>query len=545
MIADLLVTDARVVTVDPDLPRAAWLAVNAGRITALGTDAGDVPEARRTLSLDGATVVPGFHDAHSHTVLYGQSLTHLDLRSPGVSSLEELYRVVGEAASRQPAGTWLVGANYDQNKLRGHPRLEELDRVAPGHLVRLGHNSRHMCFVNSRVIRELRIEDEADPTGGRVERGADGRPTGLLLENAMELLRPLTWPVPVEEMVAAIGAAHQRYLSEGLTATQEAGVGRGLSGSSPVEAYAFQLARERGLLPVRTTLMPVHTGAEALTGRPEDGAFGFGMGMRSGFGDPSLRIGPMKVFSDGSLIGRSAAMHDGYADEPCNHGMLALDPEQLADTLLAAHTGGWQIATHAIGDQAVDTVLDAYARCLERVPRSDHRHRIEHAGVVSDASLARMVALGVVPSPQGRFIGEIGDGMIRALGADRVRECYRSRSFLDAGIELPASSDRPVVDGAPLLGLHDMVNRRTDSGAELSLHEGLTGAQALRAYTYGSAHATFLENDMGSLSPGRLADLTVLSDDPTSIDPARIRDIEVLTTVVGGSVAFDRSGRSD
>jgi len=542
LVPDLLITDASILTVNPDQPRASWMAVLGGRVVAVGTRPEDAPTARRSVSLAGATVVPGFHDAHNHTVPYGQSLTSIDLRFPGVSTLDELYHLVRVAAARQPKGTWIFGENYDQNKLGGHPQLEQLDRVAPDHFVRLGHNSRHMCFVNSRVLQELDIDNAADPHGGRVDRGTGGRPTGLLLESAMELIRPLTWPTPLETMVDSIEAAHRQYLSEGLTAVQEAGVGQGLAGSSPTEAYAFQVARKRGLLGVRTTLMPSFIGAESIHGADGDDAFGFGLGMVSGFGDLWLRLGPLKVFSDGSLIGRSAAMNHDYSDEPCNHGLLALEPGQLEEILLAAHRGGWQIATHAIGDRAVDEVLEVYARCLGQVPREDHRHRIEHAGVASEAAVQRMADLGVIPNPQGRFIGELGDGMTRALGPDRVSQCYRGQSFLTAGIELPGSSDRPVVDGAPLLAIHDMVNRLTDSGSEFAVHEALTPDQALRAYTYGSAHATFLETEMGSLEPGKVADFAVLSDDLTRIEPERIREIQVLATFIDGHAVFDPSG---
>lgn len=537
--ADLLVTDATVLTVDPHRPRAGWVAVRDGRVLAVGSSSTDAPPARRRVALGGATLVPGFHDAHNHTVHFGRSLTSIDLRHPHVSNLEQLYEAVADAAHRLPPGSWIFGENYDQNKLGGHPDLERLDQVAPDHLLRLGHTSRHMCFVNSRVLGLLDIAHASDPTGGRVERDAAGQPTGLLLESAQELLRPLTWPAPVERMVEDIGAAHRQYLSEGLTAVQEAGVGVGLAGSAPAEAFAFQTARSRGLLGVRTTLMPDGTAAGEIEGAEDDSAFGYGLGLVTGFGDLWLRLGPMKLFSDGSLIGRSAAMNDGFADDPCNHGMLAMAPGQLESRILAAHRGGWQVATHAIGDRAVDEVVEAYAAALRHTPRAGHRHRIEHAGIASDAAVARMAELGLIPNPQGRFIGELGDGMARALGPDRVAQCYRGRSLLDAGIELPGSSDRPVVDGAPLKGIHDMVNRRTDSGQEFGPQEALTPEQALRAYTYGSAHAAFLEQFMGSITPGKVADFAVLSHDLTAVDPDGIRDIEVLATIVDGDPAFD------
>jgi predicted amidohydrolase YtcJ len=545
MNVDLLLTDANVLALDRATPRARWIAVAGERIAAVGGETDTPPDAKRVIKLEGATVVPGFHDSHNHTVMYGNSLRHLDLSGGAVFTLDELYERVAQAAASQPAGSWIVGESYDQNVLGGHPDLAALDRVAPRNPVRLVHKSRHMCMVNSVVIQRLNLSQAVDPPGGSIVRGTDDEPTGLLLESAMELIRPLTWPMSLTDMSDAIAHAHARYLSEGVTAVQEAGVGAGLSGSSPIEALAFQQAREQGQLRVRTTLMPVNAGAATLEGAKGDNAFGFGLGMRTGFGDEWLRLGAMKVFSDGSLIGRSAAMTTPYADDPSNSGMLAMDELELKETLLRAHQSGWQIATHAIGDKAVDAVLDAYEAALTAFPRRDHRHRIEHAGVTSDEAVSRMAALGVIPSPQGRFVGEIGDGMINALGPERIASCYRARSFVDAGIELPASSDRPVVDGAPLKGIHDLVNRRTDSGAELGSHEALTPLEALRAYTWGSAYSTFMESQMGSLVAGKLADMAVLSDDPTAVATEKIRDVSVVATILGGKVAYGPKEMTD
>ncbi|MGH3342885.1 MAG: amidohydrolase, partial [Carbonactinosporaceae bacterium] len=293
----------------------------------------------------------------------------------------------------------------------------------------------------------------------------------------------------------------------------------------------------------RATLMPV-SGALHAAGAFEPGHrwFGLDLGLRTGFGDEWLRLGPVKVFSDGSLIGRTAAMRCDYAGEAGNSGFFQEPPEQLRDLIVRAHAYGWQVATHAIGDRAVQLVLDAYEEAQALAPRADARHRIEHCGVASDEQVARIAMLGVVPVPQGRFIGAIGDGMAAALGADRVGDCYRQRSFLEAGITVPGSSDCPVVDGAPLLGIHDMVNQRTDSGAPFNPAEAVTPEQALRAYTHGSAYAVHEEPVKGTLSRGMLADFAVLSDDLLAVAPDRIRDITVGATVVGGRFVHDAAG---
>jgi predicted amidohydrolase YtcJ len=289
--------------------------------------------------------------------------------------------------------------------------------------------------------------------------------------------------------------------------------------------------------------MPVMDSLHPVPGHREDGAgFGLDLGLRTGFGDNWLRIGPMKIFTDGSLIGHTAAMTEDFADMAGNRGALQGERDELIAAIVAAHCSGWRVAAHAIGDAAIDLALDAYERAQRLLPRPDARHRIEHYGVSRPDQLARTATLGVVPVPQGRFVGEIGDGMRRALG-ERAPFAYRLRSLLDAGLVVPGSSDRPVVDGRPLLGIHDMVNRRTESGSAFSLEERLTGDEALRAYTWGSAYASHQENDRGSLRRGQLADLAVLSDDPTAVDPTRIADVEVVATVIGGAAAYDPTGR--
>jgi predicted amidohydrolase YtcJ len=252
-----------------------------------------------------------------------------------------------------------------------------------------------------------------------------------------------------------------------------------------------------------------------------------------------LRIGPVKIFADGSLIGRTAAMREPFAGEETNAGYLQREPDELRELITAAHRSGWQIATHAIGDRAIDTVLDCYEHALRELPRPDHRHRIEHCAVARPEHLERLAQLGVIPVPQGRFVHELGDGMAAALGPDRTRWCYRQRSFLDRGIPLPGSSDRPVVLGAPLLGIADLVQQRTASGGSFNADETLTPMQALHAWTLGSAYATFEEHRRGSLEPGKLADFAVLSDDLTAVEPAQIAEIRVLATAVGGRLRYD------
>ena len=532
-----------VLTLDPARPRATALAVLGDRVVAVGDDADlEGLTADRTVELGGATVVPGFHDAHDHCVFFGMSLAELPLSTPPVQRLQDVYDLVAAAARETPVGGWIVGAGYDQNRLaeRRHPTARELDAVAPAHRVWLRHTSGHMAVVNGAVLAEIGIDTAQVPPGGQVERDEAGHPTGLLLETAQSLVRDLLYPYAQDDIADAIDRATRHYLTEGITSAQEAGIGAGLISWSPRELAAYAQARASGRLHVRTTLMVAADALHEVGGSAQDRTtFGLDLGIATGFGDETLRIGPLKVFSDGSMLGRTAAMREPFADDPGNRGFLQRDPDELRELVLRAHRGGWQIATHAIGDLAVGTALDCYEHALRDLPRPDHRHRIEHAGVVDAADLERIARLGVVPVPQGRFVFELGDGMAGALGPDRVAQCYRQRSFVDRGIPLPGSSDRPVVQGAPLLGIADLVLRRTASGAPFGPQEALTPTQALHAWTLGSAYAAFEEHRKGSLVPGKLADLAVLSGYPTAVDPEQIVSLEARATVGGGETRYD------
>ena len=549
LVIDLVIDNANVITIDPSRPRAGSVAMAGGRIVGVG-EVGAFADLAATagadvVDLDGLTVVPGFNDAHNHMQAFGAGLNEVDLRPESVRSVEEIVAAIGAQAAQTPPGVWVIGSGYDDNKLaeRRHPTRQELDAVSPDHPVLLNHTSGHFCVVNTTAMRLARIGEVAVPEGGVVATGDDGEPNGLLEEQAQTLARALLHPRAVADMVENLAAASDVYLSEGITSCQEAGVGGILGIEEPLELRAYQQARGDGRLRVRVTLMPA---VETLHGgghHPDDEEpFALDLGLHTGFGDEWLKFGPVKIFADGSLIGRTAAMFDDFEGEPGNRGYFQMEEAKLHSLINRAHRSGWQVATHAIGDRAVASVLDAYAEAQRQLPRSDARHRIEHCGMCRASDVARIAELGVIPVPQGRFIDEIGDGMLRAVG-DRHPDCYRQRSFLDAGVILPGSSDRPVVKGSPLLGIHAVVNQRTGDGSPFNPNEAITAEEALRSYTLHSAYAAFDEDTKGSITPGKLADLAVLDRDICAIDPTEIAETRVEATLVGGVAQHDREGR--
>ena len=535
---DLALVNANVLTMNRDRPRATAVAIAHGRVTALDEIP---PGATHTVDLRGATVLPGFHDAHNHMIGFGMSLGEVDIGSPPIGSLDELYAAIARRAETTAPGEWVIGSGYDQNKLGGHhPDRDALDRAAPGRRVWLRHTSGHMCVVNSAVLTDLGIDEAAtEIPGGRVATDSGGRPTGLLEERAQLLVGSLVYPYPLAELADAIARASAEYLKEGITSCTEAGIGGGWVAHSPAELAAYAAAREQGRLGVRVELMTAGEVLHPLGAHPGDNLVAaLDLGIRTGFGDDWIRLGPVKIFADGSLVGRTAAVHDPYHGSD-GSGYLQAEEDELRAAIIAAHRSGWQVATHAIGDRAIDVVLDAYARALAEYPRRDPRHRIEHFAVVQPRQVARAAELGVIAVPQGRFATELGDGMLAAVGPGREEWLYRQRSLLEAGMVLPGSSDRPVVAGAPLLGIDGMVNRRTSSGAPFNPDEAVTAEQALRAWTWGSAYASRQEHVKGSIAPGMLADLVVLSEDPTAVSPDRIAGLEVLATITGGVPRYD------
>ena len=312
---DLALVNANVLTMDPARPRASAVAVTGGRIEALDASHRGPGPADRVVDLRGATVLPGFHDAHNHMIGFGMSLAEVDLRASAAGTLDELYAAIARRAEATAPGEWVVGSGYDQNKLGGHPHRDALDRAAPGRRVWLRHTSGHMCVVNSLVLADLGLDAAAtELPGGRVATDPDGRPTGLLEERAQLLVGSLVYPYPLAELTDAIARAAGQYLKEGVTSCTEAGIGGGWVAHSPAELAAYTAARDQGRLGVRVELMTAGEVLHPLGAHPgDDLVAGLDLGISTGFGDDWLRLGAVKIFADGSLVGRTAALHDPYA----------------------------------------------------------------------------------------------------------------------------------------------------------------------------------------------------------------------------------------
>ncbi|MCI2417442.1 amidohydrolase [Saccharopolyspora sp. K220] len=518
---DLRLVNAKFVTMDAARPIARQLGIWRGRVVGLDDAVAALP-AREEIDLRGATVLPGFIDAHVHLAWAG-----LGARSARVTpsaGVDAVLAVIREAAEQSPPGEWVDVVGYDQRPLGRHLTAAELDTVSAGRKVFVGHDSGHACVVNTAVLDLLPADVPHD--------------NGVLVEAGMAAVRQLRQPYSVEELVNAIEHAAGVCRSEGVTACAEAGIGGGLISHSPVELAAYQQALEAGRLPLRVQLMVAAGALRPAAAHPHDDIpRAIDLGLRTGFGGDRLSIGALKVFTDGGMMPRTAALTKPY--EGLDHaGQLYDDPTDLADVIVDGHRAGWQLAVHAIGDRAVDVALGALERAQQEHPRPDARHRVEHAGLVRPDQLAAFARVGATPVVQPNFLWYLGDDYAAIMGPDRAPWLYRGKGFLDHGVRLVGSSDRPVTTGAPLRGIQFMVERKSRNGLEIGPDERITVEAALRAYTVDAARACHWEHDLGSLSPGKFADLVVLGDDPRSVDVSRIGDIEVIATFGAGDLQF-------
>ncbi|CAG7844177.1 N-substituted formamide deformylase [Pseudoclavibacter triregionum] len=552
---DLLVRNAVIVTMDPDRPRASSLGVWRGRVVGLDEELEGL-EAERVLDAGGRAIVPGFVDAHCHTTWWGLGLAAVDLS--GVRSMEELYAALAAEAERlrdeqrpdeRPA--WIHATGYNHKHTGGElPDIDRLDEVADGHPVYLRHTSGHRSFANRAALALAGALDASfpDPEGGEIVRDERGEPTGIVDESAQEVIQALLLPYSAEDIADALDRATRRYAAWGITSFAEAGVGGGWIGHSPAELAAYRLAAGSGRLHARATLMPVLDALRPISANAADFAgegasLGLDLGLASGFGDERVRIGHVKVFTDGSLLGATAAVTEDFCGHPHNRGYLLGTPEEYRERVLAAYRAGWSLALHAIGDRAVDLAIELIAEAQERYGRRDVPNRIEHCGIARPEHLPRLAELGIAVTPQASFIGPLGSQFMAKLGPERSPWLYRARSFLDAGVLVAGSSDLPVADADVLRAMRSLVDRVTDEGEVFgSREEEVTPEQALRMYTVDAARACGVEGDRGMLAPGRLADFVVLSHDPLSRDGLIAARVEA--TYLGGEATFaaDESG---
>jgi len=537
---DLLLRNAHALTLDDAHPQAHTIGIWNGRILGLDDDVADLP-AQQTIDLDGATVLPGFNDAHCHTTWFGLTLASVDVNKlPG--GMDAVYAAIEKATQASGEGEWIEATGFSQQDYgNAYPDIEVLDRITDGRPMFMRQVSGHAAIVNTKALElaGMLAPGYQDPAGGKVVRDEHGKPTGRIEETAQQAVQDLIKPYSVDTIVDCLDRATDYYAKEGLTSIGEAGIAGGWIGHSPIEVTAYMRARAAGKLRVRAQPMPsIYALHDITTNSADDFGLGLDLGVVSGFGDDDISIGPTKIFMDGAMSGETAAMHANYAGSN-SAGYLQEDPEVLRAQTLGAYQSGWSVAVHAIGDLAVDEAITNIGDAIDRYGQHAIPNRIEHAGMVSDAALAKLAHYRIAVTPQGPFADAIGDGMNTSVGPERRPLLYRGRSFIDAGVLMPGTSDRPCADGNVMRGIQSYVDRRTRTGDVFgSPAECITPLEAVKAYTSVAAEASGQLASKGTLTPGKLADIVVLGADPTQVDPDTIHDIEVRATMRGGDFTY-------
>jgi predicted amidohydrolase YtcJ len=534
--ADLIITNAKVWTVDTANPTAQAVAVLGDRMIAVGSNA-DVEALRspatRVIDAGGKLLLPGFNDAHVHFVSGGMQLDSVQLND--AVSADEFARRIGEQAKRTSKGEWIQGGDWDETKWSSSalPTRQLIDPVTPNNPVFVSRYDGHSALANSAALRLAGVTSQTpDPPGGAIVRDAQGNPTGDLKDAAMDLVSKVIPPVTHEQRLRAMRRALEHAAHVGVTSFQD--MNDENDSFDDIRAYGELL--QTGELTARVYVAPGIADWQELAK----------VGIRHAFGSSFLRTGALKGFADGSLGSRTAYFFQPFSDDPSNSGLLGKQMQplsQMRNRMTQADSAGLQICTHAIGDRAISTVLDLYADLVKSNPGIDRRLRIEHAQHMAEKDFARFAQLNVIASVQPYHAIDDGRWAEAYIGHERASRTYAFRTFLNNGAHLAFGTDWDVAPLNPILTVYAAVTRATLDGKNPQgwfPEQKLTVAEAIEAYTMGSAYAEFQEQEKGSITPGKLADMVLLSDDIFSIDPAKIRDVKVLKTMVGGKVVWDQ-----
>lgn len=529
---DLIVTNARIYTVDQNRPVVDAMAIRDGRIVATGPSRliGAMKGAgTRVLDLEGRTVIPGMIDAHVHLLGLGQGLRTVDLR--GSSSYDEVIARVVERAKTTPAGQWILGRAWDQNDWADtrFPTHEQLSAAVPNHPVFLTRVDGHAALANAAAMKAAGLTAAAkDPFGGQILRDGRNAPTGVLIDRAMGLVAGSIPPMSRTEMREAVVAATREMNRWGLTSVHDAGVGRNA-------IDAFEEVARAGDFSVRNYVMVANddsTIAHYLRRGPQRGLY-----------DGRLWIQAIKISADGALGSRGAALLEPYSDDPKTTGLSLIPPGRVKQVSLQALEKGFQVNVHAIGDRANRVVLDEFEQALRERPSADHRFRVEHAQIIHPDDIPRFSQLGVIPSMQASHQTSDMYWAGNRLGQQRLLGAYAWRSLLNSGVIIPNGSDLPVEKTNPLISFHASIARQDENNWPAGgwfPEQRMTRDEALKSMTIWAAWSAFMEKEVGSLEPGKYADFVVLDQDIMQVPAELVLRTNVLSTWLAGKAVYRR-----
>ncbi len=534
--ADLVLLNGKIATVDSDFSICEAVAVRDGRFVCVGSDeevSRFIGEKTHVVDLKDRLVLPGLIDAHGHLYSLGQKLSSLDIS--GARSFDEVVSIVAERVRTAKPGEWITGGRWDHTRWPGKtfPVHDALSRISPENPVFLNRVDGNAAFVNARALEQAGIgPDTPDPEGGKIMRKPDGSPTGVLVNRAMNLVKAHLPRESDEAYRHKVIRALDAFLAAGLTGVHEAGI-------SPHEIELYKQLVDQGAIHVRVNAM-LGTQEEPVLDVPDLAGY-FRSNRVEKYGEYALQVRTIKLFFDGALGSRGAAFFDPYVDDPENTGLFRISPDYITKVSEAALAADMSVATHCIGTRGNRLCLDAYIRAFRNNPKKDHRFRIEHAQIVRQEDVPLFSEWSVIPSMQPTHCTSDMDFIADRIGEERTRGGYAWRRFLDDGRVIPCGSDFPVESCNPLLGIYAAVTRQDLDGHPAGgWHpaQKMTIEEAIRGFTIWAAYAGFQEDVLGSIEPGKLADMTVLDRDILTIDPSEIPNVHVLATIIGGAVRY-------
>jgi len=477
-----------------------------------------IPDGSEVYDITGMTILPGLNDSHCHFFGMGVSMIR-DVQLHDTPTLVDAMELLKKQAKKFKNGEWILGKGWDESKWaeNRYPTKNDLDSVSKNHPIMITRVCGHMIILNSVALKNANITRETpQPDGGHIDIGPDSEPTGIL-RDCRQLVEPYIPPVSDEMALEGLLKASDYALSLGCTSITDAGL-------NAKQIRVYQKALADGKLKVRSYLM--------LSGEAQQGSYN--VGLITGFGNNMIRIGSTKLLEDGSLGARTALLFEPYTDEPSTKGFPLIKPEELRERARIAHVSQSQLAIHAIGDLAIENVIDAIQFAIKSQPRKEHRHRIEHCEILTADQIERIKKLAIIPAMQPNFVGEwAGPGSMyeQRLGVKRNRLNNPYRYLLDEGITVAFGSDGMPFN--PIYGIWSAINHGIK-------HSRINLIEAVKCYTLNGAFASFEENLKGSIEPGKLADVAIFEKDLTRMQPEEIRNAKVYMTIIGGSIKYHK-----
>ncbi len=530
---DMAVINANVITLDSKMTRAEAIGVIGDTIRIIGGNKDIEPligPKTKVIDAKNKTVLPGFHDSHMHPLLVGHFANGIQLT--GVKNIPDMLARIKERAEKTPKGVMLLGFGWNQELMdeRRYPTRWEVDSVAPDNPVFLIHWNAHIYLINSMLMHQKKIDKGTkDPDGGTIEKDSKGEPTGILLENAINLVAPGFLETGAglfsyEQTKAALKYTADRAAELGLTSLVDI-----LAGDAQVKAY--QELEAEGSLPVRINF---YLGFQYLNDAVN-------IGLMSGFGNKKVRFAGMKMITDGSLSSHTAALRQPYVDIPGTSGVMRLSTKEIEEFVHKATANGIRIDIHALGDRAIEEVLKIFRKAQKELNPKDPRFKISHAILLAKDLIPQFSELGVIANVQPVFITGGQHWIPRQVGPERANYAHAYRSLQEAGVHMSSGTDAPIGDMNPLINVYVATVRKDLKGVpEGGWHpeQTISVEQALRMGTIEGAYATGQEDEKGTLEVGKLADMAILSDNPLSVKPDQIKDIKNVMTIVGGKVVY-------